>query len=68
MMPREPAEFLVRLRALPDRVPGPVRLRRALKCLLRSFGLRAVRVDELSTGLEAGQDGKPQGSGLRDQG
>jgi hypothetical protein len=46
-MPDPPAEFLVRLRALPDRVPGPVRLRRALKCLLRSFGLRAVRVEPL---------------------
>ena len=39
--------FLVELKATAGDVPGEVRLRRALKCLLRSFGLRAVRIEEI---------------------
>jgi hypothetical protein len=31
-------------------VPVEVRLRRALKCLLRSFGLRCVAVEEMPAG------------------
>jgi hypothetical protein len=33
--------------------PGIIRLRRALKCLLRSFGLRAIDVREVSNGAAA---------------
>lgn len=31
---------------LPDAVPATIRLRRALKCLLRSFGLKCVRIED----------------------
>jgi hypothetical protein len=33
------------LRALPDAVPANHRLKRALKCLLRSFGMRCERIE-----------------------
>jgi hypothetical protein len=42
------------LAPLPDEVPWPVRVRRALKALLRSYGLRNrlfVSPEELETGL-----------------
>src|SRR5262245_11585194 len=35
------------LRPLRDTVPAVVRLRRALKCLLRSFGLKCVGVEQV---------------------
>ena len=35
----------VLLEALPDDVPSAVRFRRAMKCLLRSFKLRARKVN-----------------------
>lgn len=38
-------EYLIRLRGLPDQVPAPIRLRRAVKCLLRSFGFRALSIE-----------------------
>jgi hypothetical protein len=37
--------FLVTLEALPDGYPAAVRLRRLLKAALRSFRLRAVKVE-----------------------
>jgi hypothetical protein len=42
-----PSEYVIRLRPEPSDVPPIIRLRRALKCLLRSFSLRAVKVEEL---------------------
>jgi hypothetical protein len=46
-MPAEPPDGKPRyhlvVEALPDVVPAAVRLRRALKCLLRSFGLKCIR-------------------------
>jgi hypothetical protein len=36
--------FVLRLVALPDPVPGRVRVRRALKHLLRYFGLKCLEV------------------------
>jgi hypothetical protein len=40
--------------------PVDVRLRRALKCLLRSFGLRCVRVEEVPA-VEPDGRAKPSG-------
>lgn len=34
----------------PDRPPFPIRLRRAMKCLLRSFGVRCVVIREVDLG------------------
>jgi hypothetical protein len=62
MNPKESPEYVVRLKALPDAVPAAVRLKRALKCLLRSFGLRAVRVEELPASPEA-TEGSPDAAG-----
>jgi hypothetical protein len=39
--------YLVALRAEGDGPPPAVRLRRLLKCCLRAFGLRALRVEEM---------------------
>ena len=42
-------DVVLLLRFLPDRVPGNNRLRRLLKLMLRSFGIRVLRVgDETS--------------------
>jgi hypothetical protein len=38
------AEYRIHLRSEPSGVPEIIRLRRALKVLLRSFGLRAIDV------------------------
>jgi hypothetical protein len=47
-MTRKPgAPFLVTLQALPDAIPARLRVRKALKVLLRSFGLRCLRVEPL---------------------
>jgi len=45
----DPAGFVLTLRPVPDATDpdGIRRLRRALKCLLRSFGLRCVRLAPL---------------------
>ncbi|MBV9126337.1 MAG: hypothetical protein JO112_23560 [Planctomycetes bacterium] len=40
-------EYLVRLKALPGPVPGPIRLRKFLKAALRSFGLKCLDVSEV---------------------
>lgn len=42
--------WALRLKAMPDSVPGPVRMRRALKTLLRSFGLKCVEIAEVNDG------------------
>lgn len=47
MEPDDTTDFLLRLRPLPSSIPAAVRLRRALKCLLRSFTLRCVLIAEL---------------------
>jgi len=39
-------QYVLTLQPLSDSVPETVRLRRALKTLLRSFGLRTVMVQE----------------------
>lgn len=36
--------WVLTLRPLPDDVPAAVRMRRALKCLLRSFRLKCERI------------------------
>jgi hypothetical protein len=46
--------FRITLRALPGGAPAEVRLRRALKALLRAFRFRAERVEDLG-------DGEPRG-------
>jgi hypothetical protein len=54
---RQPAagEFRLTLRAEPGFAgPVAVRLRRALKCLLRSFGLRCTRAEPAVPGEPAG--------------
>jgi hypothetical protein len=38
--------YIITLHAEPDQVPEIIRVRRALKCLLRSFGLRCTRIEE----------------------
>jgi hypothetical protein len=43
--PAHRPRYVLTLEAQPDPVPAIVRLRRALKCLLRGFGLRAVVVE-----------------------
>ena len=51
--PRTPERYLLLLRDAdanhPDAGPVRVRLRRALKCLLRSFGLRCDRAEIFTT-------------------
>jgi hypothetical protein len=44
-----------------ERIPDPIRLRKLLKILLRGYGFRAVRIEELSSvaqetsqGIQAG--------------
>jgi hypothetical protein len=55
---REPApEYRLRLRALPDRVPAAVRLRRLLKVLLRGYGFRALAVEEVPAEAPAHESG-----------
>jgi hypothetical protein len=47
-MPPPPApRFRVTLAPMPSDVPALIRLKRALKCLSRSFRLRCERVEEL---------------------
>jgi len=42
-------DILLRLRALKSDVPEPVRLRRALKVLLRCFQLRCISLTDAPT-------------------
>ncbi len=42
-------EFLIRLRALPGRVPPVIRLRHALKLFKRAYDLVAVSAEEVRT-------------------
>jgi hypothetical protein len=56
-MTHKPPEFLLSLRAEGAGPPGIIRLRRALKCLLRSCGLRCVRV-EILDGPEVAEGGE----------
>jgi hypothetical protein len=44
--PTEP-DVRVTLRPLKSGVPADVRLRRALKCLLRAFGFRCLAVEDV---------------------
>jgi hypothetical protein len=46
-MPDPPEDYLLILRALPDTVPGVIRLRAALKRFLRAYGLRCIRVEKV---------------------
>lgn len=39
--------FAIMIEAKPDTVPATTRLRRALKVLLRAFGLRCVEIREV---------------------
>jgi len=57
--------YVLELRAVPGNwsAPGIVRLRRALKCLLRGFGLRCVAIEEKRQRAVALQDAS-RGSGL----
>lgn len=41
-MPQDEPDYRLVLRPLRSGVPAPIRLRRALKCLLRAFGFRCV--------------------------
>jgi hypothetical protein len=51
--PGKPERFLLLLRDVegndPEASPATNRLKRALKCLLRSFGLRCDRVEEFAS-------------------
>jgi hypothetical protein len=42
-----PGDYVLTLRPLAGPVPVRLRLRRALKCLLRAFGLRCVAIREV---------------------
>lgn len=42
--------YILTLEAQPDDIPAILRLRRLLKICLRSFGFRAVKVEELAAG------------------
>jgi hypothetical protein len=55
---RSQVEYKLTLRPEPDKSDpaGIRRLRRALKCLLRSFGLRCTDIQE--SGNESSQEGK----------
>jgi hypothetical protein len=55
----DPQYHLV-LRPLPSAYPAITRLRRALKFLLRTFGLECVQVEEVPGALGSAQDG-PRG-------
>lgn len=50
-----PGVFVIELQSEPSDVPVAIRLRRALKVLLRSFGLRCTSVQE-QKGEQHGQD------------
>jgi hypothetical protein len=61
LLPRQPGEpppeapprlrdTLIVLRPLPDTVPVSVRLRRALKALLRQYGFRCLKVEDVAEG------------------
>ena len=54
-------QFTLELRAEPGNWPAPVdvRLRRALKTLLRGYGLRCTHVGEVSPGSPAGRNEFP---------
>jgi hypothetical protein len=54
-----PDDVRITLRPLPSGVPAHVRIRRALKCLLRAFGLRNVRLEWLPR--EGGREGSDRG-------
>jgi hypothetical protein len=47
------------LRPLPNAVPAAVRLRRALKMLLRGFGFRVVRIEDAPRGAEGQAQADP---------
>src|ERR1700682_1069331 len=59
--------FRLTLRALPGEAPAEVRLRRALKVLLRAFRFRAERVEDLGEGEPRGPpaDGPKPGTRRR---
>jgi hypothetical protein len=50
---KERERFTLHVTALPDSVPAVIRLRKALKCLLRSFRLRCTAARE--TGEPVGE-------------
>jgi hypothetical protein len=52
-----PETFALVLKALPWSTPAVVRLRRLLKCALRSFGLRCI--DVRLVGPDPDADGRP---------
>jgi hypothetical protein len=49
-------DFRIVLRPLPGGSPVDVRLKRALKCLLRAFGFRALQVVEVKPSDRPGRD------------
>jgi hypothetical protein len=55
--------FALVVEAQPDEVPAVVRLRRALKVLLRSFRLRAIRAEEVPAALVEGEQAPAPGPG-----
>ena len=62
MSTHKPATYTIYLKAenAKDEAEAARRLRAALKCLLRSFGLRCTRIEPTS---EAGDDGASNGTG-----
>lgn len=53
----QPVTFTVELRPPPGDDKPHLRLKRALKCLLRAFGLRCVSVSEKPAKAAAGEPG-----------
>ncbi len=50
--PSERPVYRLVIRAKPDSIPAMVRLRRAIKHLLRWFGLQVVRIEEIQPDAE----------------
>jgi hypothetical protein len=56
----EDRDYVVRLRPLKKDVPANIRIRRALKTLLRCFGFRCVNVIEVDQELKHGNKSVPE--------
>jgi hypothetical protein len=54
------------LRPIASSVPVAIRLRRALKCLRRTFGLECIRAEEVPGDSDVAQDGPAGGQEASD--
>jgi len=49
MSRRKPAQFEIKIRSTPSRIPWEIRLRSMLKMMLRRFDFRVTSIRELNT-------------------